>query len=369
MLTSLGLLLSFALPALGLYVSISCPRGKQCQRALLSGNDILLHCNSSGAHWHYYLAHGRDQPPSSLTSVSNTEIMPEGSLLIREPLHSQTGVYRCLNTNGTQVAQYEIDFQDVTRLHITHKDLGQQPLQNETLFLGGKELIFTRWEPWQNCNRCEEPGERKRLGYCYIQEPLEEPTPCWLYLGEVKLWSSRLRPEMQVEACTAQCFDHEPLGVDYVTFDNFQLNPESESVWLSCPLGSIYRPVIWEADETPLTWQRQLSGKAIGTLLDLSTGGRQLQIFQPAIYRCFVQGELMAQFNPRPSPEALQAQKEEDEAWLQEAGGTSRRKAGSVLTGLKLVLLAGTVLALAGLLLRFCRPSRGRRRDWAVLVK
>ncbi|XP_012506991.1 PREDICTED: protein FAM187B [Propithecus coquereli] len=369
MLTTLGLLLSFAVPVLGVYLSISCPGGKQCQRALLSGNDILLHCNSSGARWHYFLAHSWDQPPSKVSGFSNIEITPKGSLIIREPLPSQTGVYCCLNENGTQVVQYEIDFQDVATLHITHTGLGQQPLQNETLYPDGKELIFTRWEPWQDCNRCGGPGERKRLGYCYVGEPLEEPTPCWLYLKEVEVWSSRMRPELQVEACDTPCFDGEPLGVGYITFDDFQLKEESESVWLSCPLASIYRPVIWEADETPLTWQRQLSGRADDTFLDPSTGGRQLQVFQPAVYRCFVQQELMAQFNPRPGPEVLEAQEEESEAQPREAGGGRRRRAHPVLTGLKLALLAGAVLALAGLLLRCRRPSRGSRRDWVVLVK
>ncbi|KAL2762555.1 protein FAM187B precursor [Daubentonia madagascariensis] len=369
MLTTLGLLLSLAVPVLGVYVSASCPRGKQCRQALLSGNDILLDCNSSGAHWYYFLPHGRDHRSSSLLGVSNIEIMPEGSLIIRNPLPSQTGIYYCLNKNGTQVVRYEIDFQDVTTLHVTHKGLGQNPLQNETLRLGGKELIFTRWEPWQDCNRCGEPGERKRLGYCYVEEPLEEPTPCWLYLGEVAVWISRMRPELQVEDCHAQCSDDEPLRVDYVTFDNFQLNEESESVWLSCPLGSIYRPVIWEADDMPLTWKGQLSGWDVNTFLDPSTGGKQLRVFQPAIYKCFVQQELVAQFNPRPSLETLEVQMEENEAQQQEAGATAQWKADSVLVGLKLVLLVGTVLALAGVLLKFCRPSQGKRRERVLLVK
>lgn len=67
------------------------------------------------------------------------------------------------------MVEYEIDFQDVTTLHITHKDLGQEPLQNETLRLGGSVLIFTHWEPWQDCNCCGEPAERKCLACCYIE--------------------------------------------------------------------------------------------------------------------------------------------------------------------------------------------------------
>ena len=100
-------------------------------------------------------------------------------------------------------------------------------------------LLFpSHWEPWQDCNRCGEPGERKRLGYCYIQESLENPMPCWLYLGDEKLWSSRLRPEMQVETCHIPCT---LIDSKYVIFDNFQLRNKVGSAWLTCPLGSIYR--------------------------------------------------------------------------------------------------------------------------------
>ncbi|XP_003915384.1 protein FAM187B [Papio anubis] len=366
---TLWLLLNFAAPALGFYFSISCPSGKQCQQALLSGNDILLYCNSSGAHWYYLFTQGKKGRLASLTNISNMEIMPEGSLLIKDPSPSQTGFYHCWNKNGRQVVQYEIDFQDVSTLHVTHKDLGQRPLQNETLPLGSKELIFTRWEPWQDCNRCKEPGERKRLGYCYIEEPLKEAMPCWLYLGEMLVWSSRLRPELQVEACHVRCTNNTQLRVDYVIFDNFRLDEETEFVWLDCPLGSMYRPVNWHANDTPLTWESQLSGRDFTTFLDPSTGGRQLQVFQPAIYKCFVQQELVAQFNPATSPETLEAQWRENDAQWREARKSLPGRADSVLKGLKLVLLVGTVLVLLGALLKFIRPSPSKRSKQVLMVK
>ncbi|XP_017359644.1 protein FAM187B [Cebus imitator] len=372
----LWLLLQVVAPALGFYFSISCPSGNQCRQALLSGNDILLYCNSSGARWYYLFTRGEKGTFTSLTNISNMEIMPEGSLLIKDPLPSQTGLYHCWNKNDRQVVQYEIDFQDVTILHVTHKGLGQRPLQNETLHLGGKELIFTRWEPWQDCNHCEEPGERKRLGYCYIEERLEEAMPCWLYLGDVQVWSSRLRPELQVEACHVPCSNNTQLKMNYVIFDNFSLDEETEFVWLNCPLGSIYRPVNWRANDTPLTWESQLSGRDFTTFLDPSTGGRQLQVFQPAIYRCFVQQELVAQFSPAANPETLEAQWRENEAqWReneaqwQEARKAPQGRADSVLKGLKLVLLVGIVLALLGALLKFMHPSPGRKSKQVLMVK
>lgn len=176
MLTTLCLLLNFAVPVLGSYISISCPPGKQCKRALLSHNDVFLPCNSSEAQW-YFLLQDRTSWSSNIPVLSNIEIMPGDGTRIRSPLPSQTGFYYCWEKNDTLLVQHEIDFQDVSTLHITHKDPGQEPLQNETLRLGGSVLIFTHWEPWQDCNCCGEPAERKCLACCYIEESPEEPMP------------------------------------------------------------------------------------------------------------------------------------------------------------------------------------------------
>ncbi|XP_006867480.1 PREDICTED: protein FAM187B-like [Chrysochloris asiatica] len=359
MLTTIGLLLNLVFPILGFYFSISCPNHQQCQQALLSGNDIILHCNSSGAHWYY--SSQEIIKPIDLSNVPNVDIMLDGSILIINPLPSQTGLYSCQDQNGSQVVQYEIDFQDVTTLHISHKNLGQKPLQNESLNIDDKVLIFTHWEPWQDCNRCEEPGERKRLGYCYIKEPLKDPIPCWLYLGDVRVWSTRLRPELQVETCIEPCKPSPKLDKFFVTFDNFKLNEESESVWLNCPLGSIYRPLNWEANNTPLTWHDQLSGQEFGTSLDLFSGGRRLQIFQPAIYTCFIQQEFVARFNPMFNPEVLETQRGE------EAGKTQQKT--SILKALKVILFMATVLVFIGALYRFLRPSQKKRCNQVLLVK
>ncbi|XP_004481770.1 protein FAM187B isoform X1 [Dasypus novemcinctus] len=363
MLTTLGLLLSLALPLLGFHMSISCPEGQQCQRALLSGNDVLLNCVSPGAYWDYLLL----QEPILITPIYNVSIFfnvetrPEGSLLIKNPRPSQTGLYRCHNESGALRVQFEIDFQDATTLHITHRGLGQEPLENETLNLNRGQFIFTRWEPWQDCNRCGAlPGERKRLGFCYIWEPLEEPRPCFSYLMEVRMRTMRMRPELQVEACQVPCKKDRPFN--YILFESFELN--EESLWLTCPEGSIYRPTYWEANGTLLTWQSQLSGEDFSNVLDPTNGGMRLQIFQPAIYRCFVQQELMARFNPLTPPEMWTLQRDE-----QEAGEGQNGKAGVVLKGLTLALLAGTVLVLAAVLLKFLRPSWGKRSERVLLVK
>ncbi|XP_075392780.1 protein FAM187B-like [Tenrec ecaudatus] len=366
MLATLGLLLGLALSAWGSHVSISCPTHGRCQRALLSGNDIILHCNKTQASWYYQQE--ETSQPIPLSGASNILVMKEGSILMKNPLPSQTGLYSCLDSVGSQVLQYEIDFQDVTALYVTHRDLNQEPLRNETLSLDGRVLIFTHWQPWQGCNYCEGSGERKRLGYCYIQEPLEEPVPCSLYLGKIKPWSNRIRPELQIETCFEACNTSRRASATFTLFDSFSLKEGSDSVWLTCPLGSIYRPLIWEANNTPLTWQGQLSGQGLGSALDISSGGRRLRIFQPAIYTCFVQQEFVARFNPVDDPRVLDSLGRRG-ARGHNTGKAPWAEADPIFKGLKLVLLVGTVLVLAGALFKFIRLSLGRRFSQVLLVK
>lgn len=237
MLTILWVLLSLAVPVLGPHISVSCPKAKECFLALLSNNDILLECPISDTHWLFSGRNGDGKP----INLSNAGKSPEGGLHIQNPLPSDTGLYQCQDKNGTLVTSYKIDFQDVTRLHASHRNLSQKPLMNETLNLGHREVVYTEWGPWQRCSNCDRQGERKRLGYCYIKEPLEKPVPCGLYLGGANVFYSRVRPEMQVEICFEECQGH-LTGGDYVIFDNFRLTEEdSRSVRLTCPFASIYR--------------------------------------------------------------------------------------------------------------------------------
>ncbi|XP_045844834.1 protein FAM187B-like [Meles meles] len=232
-------LLSLSLPTLWAEILIRCSYKSLCQQALVSGNDVVLQCDYPKALWYFSSILGED--PFLLSSAPNIKKLPGGSLQLTDPQPSQTGLYHCQDSDNALVVQYEIDFQDVSTLHITHRGLGQKPLQNETLSLGGHVLVFTHWEPWQDCNRCGEPGERKRLGYCYIEEPQEKAMPCWLYLRGEKTHSSRLRTELQVEACLAPCDHVKETNQPYFIFDIYPLGKLTNNMWLTCPLASIYR--------------------------------------------------------------------------------------------------------------------------------
>ncbi|XP_005400088.1 PREDICTED: protein FAM187B isoform X1 [Chinchilla lanigera] len=354
-------LTGLSFPSLWAQPLISCPYKNLCQQSLLSGNDIVLKCDLPRALWYFSSILGEDL--FLINSMHNIKNLPGGSLQLTNPQPSQSGLYRCQDNHNILIVEYEIDFQDVTTLHITHKALDQQPLQNETLRLGGEVLIFTQWEPWQVCNRCGVPGERKRLGYCYIEEPQEKPMSCGLYLREENLPHTRLRPEMQVETCLVPCDPAKEVDQSYFIFDIYQLGTLTNNIWLNCPLASIYRPVSWEANNTPLTWQNELSGKNLHSTLDIPSGGRQLQIFQPAIYRCFVEQEVVAQFNPLGALKPKEPQTRENKT--QEPVS----KTLSIPLWLKLLPFVGTVLVLGLLLLKTLSPLSGKSRNRTLLVK
>lgn len=132
-------------------------------------------------------------------------------------------------------------------------------------------------------------------------------------------------------------------------------------------LALLCRPITWESNSTPLTWQGQLSGQDVSTVLDPSSGGRRLQVFQPAIYRCFVQ-QFMARFNPKPNLDTLEVLLREEARQQQETRETWKGK-DPILQGLKLMLLVGTVLGLFGVLLKLFCPSQSKRSNQVLLVK
>ncbi|KAM4825642.1 protein FAM187B [Thomomys bottae] len=360
-------LLSLSSGAVWTQTLIKCPRASLCQRALLSGNDVVLQCDGHVTQWFFTSIWGEQL--ALLSPLSHFSPLPGGSLQLKNPQAFHSGLYSCQQGDGSPLVEYEIDFQEVSHLHVTHKNLGQSPLPNETLVLDQAVEMFTQWGPWQDCNRCGEPGERKRLGYCYIKNPQDPPTACGLYLGDKKMAPGRAQPELQVEACRTPCVFPKETGQPFFVFDIYPLGKLTSNLWLSCPLASIYRPVRWEMDGCPVTWQKQLSGQNNLTFLSPLTGGEQLQIFRMATYKCFVEQELVAQFNPV-SLERLEARRLSQEAgrWRLGQVGAQAGQADAVLQGLKLALCAGTILALVGLLFKILRPAQGQRSNPAVLV-
>ncbi|VFV35133.1 Hypothetical predicted protein [Lynx pardinus] len=216
-------LLSLSLPTLWAQILISCAYKSLCQQALVSGNDVVLQCDYPKALWYFSSILGED--PFLLSSMPHIKKLPGGSLQLTNPQPSQTGLYHCQDNDNALVVEYEIDFQDATALHVTHESLGQEPLQNETLRLGGHSSSPTG-----------SPGRTvTAVG------GLEKPMPCWLYLRAEKARHSRMQPELQVEACLVPCDHVKEINQPYFIFDIYQLGKLTNNMWLTCPLTSIYR--------------------------------------------------------------------------------------------------------------------------------
>ena len=103
--------------------------------------------------------------------------------------------------------------------------------------------------------------------------------------------------------------------------------------------------------------------------MDSSNGGSWLQVFQSAIYRCFVQRELMAHFNSKVNVDPLKFLSSENSKQQPEAEETQKENGNSVLKGLNVMMLVGMVLTVLGCLLKQFHFSRRRERNKMFLVK
>ncbi|XP_060678192.1 protein FAM187B-like [Hemiscyllium ocellatum] len=299
-----------------------------------------------------------------LSELSSRAVLRAGALLVAQARPGDSGLYVC-KAGATTLAQYRVDVQDAERLHVSHRGLGQAPLRNQSIRLhqeaghghgaGGCHLrLYTRWGPWQECDRCGAPGERKRLGFCWAslqededeedregEEGRAEEEPCGLMqlrLGQVL---PRRGPEIRYEICRRECGSSGPeelaaqarellgsgyflqrdqgLGLGQVGRGDLRvpptwLQPRSllletllldvhEEVRLQCPGASVYTPVSWQRDSALLTRLELLRSPCNRShQLDRETGGgvytiAGVQRSDQGVYRCWVRGRRAAAFH------------------------------------------------------------------------
>uniref|UniRef100_A0A8C8RIU7 Immunoglobulin subtype 2 domain-containing protein n=1 Tax=Pelusios castaneus TaxID=367368 RepID=A0A8C8RIU7_9SAUR len=219
-------------PSQGMSVPVPCLPGRPCTLALISNNPVTLRCPGApheGLLWQLRL---------------KTRLI-RGDLRIQDPGVEDSGVYTCHHGDAT-LAYYEVDFQDVRRLHVSHANLGEATLANATVDLAGGDQgkLFTAWARWQPCDRCGGPGERKRVGFCYAQlaSHPQEPLSC----GVAGRGLPQRGPELQVENCEVPCDgaygsgQDEPVRVPLLVITRYRALPHARAR-LRCPTASIYR--------------------------------------------------------------------------------------------------------------------------------
>ncbi|XP_074048697.1 protein FAM187B [Macrotis lagotis] len=286
---SILLLLFLSLPGLWALESLSCPPGGYSCLAFVTPNPTTLSCPVKESTWFFQpLSHSFPRKKQMIPEVS-------GDLHLLHTSTDQSGTYSCQDEAGNIRAAYNVDFQDGTKLYLSHSELEKQPLRNKTVGNSSQWTLFTQWGPWQACNRCGVQGERKRVGLCYAKRvDQQELLPC----GLTDLSSQELQrgPELQVAGCFVPCENNNP-ETSVVLYGTYKLE-ENSTVWLSCPFATIYKPVSWESDELSPTWLQQLSPNHSDPILDLASGGSRLQVSTSGTYRCYVSHKLVGRFQP-----------------------------------------------------------------------
>ncbi|XP_043847492.1 protein FAM187B [Dromiciops gliroides] len=285
---SILLFLYLSLPGFWALESLQCPpRGHSCL-AFITPNPITLSCPAKDSTWLFQpLSHSFPRKKLVLPGVS-------GDLHLRHTSTDQSGTYICQDEAGNTRAVYNVDFQDGTKLYLSHSELGQPPLRKQTVGNGSQWALFTQWGPWQTCNRCGIQGERKRVGLCYAMRPDQQELPCGL--ADLRPQELHRGPELQIEGCFVPCVPNPPEST-VVLYGTYKLEDNS-AVWLSCPFATIYRPVSWESDHISPNWLQQLSPNYSGPILDLPSGGSRLQVSTSGTYRCSVGHKLVGRFDP-----------------------------------------------------------------------
>ncbi|XP_006037835.1 protein FAM187B [Alligator sinensis] len=263
--------------------ALLCPRGRPCTVPAISLNPVTLPC-PGGPGTVTWL---RTSPLRLLRLSGGTCLLPGGALRLAAPWPRDSGVYTCRRGDVT-VAYYDLAVQDVEQLHVSHVGRGQVPL-------GPRGPLFTAWTPWQACDRCGVPGERKQVGFCYTTQPRGLPRPC----GLAGASHPPRGPELRVKGCWVPCKGRwgggEPRQAPQLLLTHYPLHPAGETQ-LRCPAASIYSPVAWQAGTTALN---RLQAGAGAPRLDKASGGAVLVLppgATPGTYHCYVGGRLAALF-------------------------------------------------------------------------
>ncbi|XP_060113646.1 protein FAM187B [Heteronotia binoei] len=309
-----------------------CVPSHGCTLAFVSDNPVILHCphGSLGVFitWQYLDLAQTDKEPTTFLH-SKTKFLPVVSyanlrrlqlkawllgdnLYISSPNVQDSGLYTCRSGDAT-LAYYQVDFQDADNIHISHASLRETTLSNTTTDLGNgaQAQQFTSWGHWQPCNRCDHPGERKRVGFCYAlvstgkEQGGERPLPCGIARRKHPTLPKR-GPELRVEACHVLCNESyllgkgEPNTVPLLVYTTYYPSFQ-DTAYLRCPTSSIYSPVYWQEGSTMLTRLQLLQQNSSSLSLDERTGGGVLRLSfqnhtQSTFYRCYVNGQLVGKF-------------------------------------------------------------------------
>ncbi|XP_032898054.1 protein FAM187B-like [Amblyraja radiata] len=331
-----------------------------CSLAFLSNNPLSLRCPAAtealedSVYWQYQDLSQPQTKPRTFIGPGHLRVyrgpmgklgsrakLRRGSLIMNKAETSDTGLYLCKSADSI-LAAYQVDVQDSSLLYVSHQGLGESTMSNWSLRvnLGSSQYmvrLYTRWGPWQDCDRCKVMGEQKMVGFCYAKlseidkdeeedEELEvngATLPCGLMELHIVQSLPRRGAELHYQMCREPC-EKEEIPTEIVA----NLLPEIGDWWwsgretafnwmkprmllqtvyldihdnarMTCPGASVYTPVLWQRDSTFITRGGNCNGSH---QLDDTTGGGiyQIESVKPSdrgIYRCWVHGHWVASFH------------------------------------------------------------------------
>ncbi|XP_032870106.1 protein FAM187B-like [Amblyraja radiata] len=341
----------------------NCSGKAPCSLAFLSNNPLSLRCPSAtevpecSVHWQYQdLSQPQAQPSTfirsghltvyqgSMGDLGSRANLHRGSLIMDTAKTTDTGLYLCKSANST-LAAYQVDVQDSSLVYVSHQGLGKSILSNQSLRvnLGSSQhmvKLYTRWGPWQECNRCNVIGEQKVMGFCYaklsdIDEDEDEDEalevngitlPCGLMELLIGQSLPRRGAELHYQWCRQPCKKEEQsleIAANHLLLEIGEwwrwwcgrepvfdwMEPRTtllqsmyhgirDNARMTCPGATVYTPVLWQRDSTFITQGGNSDGRH--RLVDAMGGIYEIKSVMPSdrgTYRCWVHGRRVASFH------------------------------------------------------------------------
>ncbi|XP_077993866.1 Ig-like V-type domain-containing protein FAM187A [Glandiceps talaboti] len=279
---------------------------------------------SSNFKWYRQSKYEASEIPVTMGTFEGVVISKNSDLVIGFVLKSDEGKYHC-----KKGSQYITSYDITVFISLEEKSYGKTE--------GNGSSVYTIWSPWSECNMCNQPGERFRIGMlssfnhsgdprlcftegvgrrqCYIQHPTSD-YPMGIPCAVDSVWQRKShqyrRDEQLIEDCSVTCSDNDLTGQEKVdniapaesrkptvppTANRKTVYEEvGEGVAMVCPRGGVGVPVRWQ-NESRQIMSKYLKMKSEGRVNIDGTNAlhiHKLSISDSAIYSCWLENKLLA---------------------------------------------------------------------------
>lgn len=161
---------------------------------------------------------------------------------------SDSGSYACSTVNETSQFVMKLAVHDPAKLLWKFKDRGMKPTRYVEL---GNSRAILFWSEWMPCDGCAGHGERRRLGFCYVQTKtkLFQCQDIRNLQFHIRQIAKHKKNEVLIETCYSECESDETM---FKPDSTITIPVEAgDSLEIMCP-GNI-------TTRTSIRWERQYS--------------------------------------------------------------------------------------------------------------